>query len=1061
MIHRLSHTAYSASRHWSAWLLLYLTLALAAQALVNPQHGFYLLLPQGGILLAALLVMPSHRAQRLGFLTAAGLIDFGIHTVLADAPPLAAAWISISLLLQACLGAYLLQLQPPWARHPNTQRGILLFLLWGCLVPVTFSSLIAALAHVGAHNSLLAEWLWWFMQRLSALLLLAPLLVLLFHRLPDAERLPPTRPPAWEFVALWILTCGAAAVAFSISNPAGRALATYSFLLTPLLVIVAIRLPLTASLFVVLSATIVAGAADALGAGDTQDSAQRSLIALFAFQLINLVIVWLLGTLIDERRRALWRAQKMRDMYEMLSNANQALINLKLTPAQHYERMCKIITSESDFSKACITTLRTDPIDTTAVPSPPSNICVHKDKERQLADPCEPVCPVVQQVLDSNDSSVTQHAQGSVAAFPIRPDGKTIHAVLTVFSGQSQAFDADMVRLFDELAGDIAFALNMMADRHRLKLTSEVFEHSHESIIIADAEGRILDVNPSFTRITGHTREEAIGRNPRMLQSGRQDKAFYQALWHSLLTEGNWTGEFWNARKNGEFYPQRGTITAVRDDQGNIEHFISVMEDVTAQVQAEERIMSLANFDALTGLPNRLLLESRFRQAPLRTREVEPELAVLFIDLDEFKHVNDALGHQQGDKLLRLVAERLQGELRDSDTLARFGGDEFVVLVVGKHQELDSLAKRLIRQIRQPYQLNNQSVHIGCSIGIALAPQDGSSLNELIQAADTAMYQAKSRGRGVFAFYSSEMQDQAQSHLRLRGELDKALQRNELRVHYQPKVHIAKGTLVGFEALVRWQHPERGLVTPGQFIPAAEMSGQITAIDRWMLGSVIDQLSRWRQAGYQEFPVAVNVSASLFSRTEFVDELAQWLKAGGVPARLLELEITEHVAMLDLDYTLSTLQALKRLGVTLTIDDFGTGYSGLAYLRDFPIDTVKIDMSFIKGVHQDRKNQGIVRAIIALASTMGLHTVAEGVETAEELAFLRQQACWGYQGYHFSPAREPAEIERRYLSVVRIDMEVYSRHQESRQHSASGKDQNGEGNESWLPEQDSNLRPSD
>ncbi len=1035
MIHRrLKHRFEVASQHELGWLTAFGVLTWATQSLVSPFHGFNLMLPQGGILLAALLMIPfKGEWQRLRFLALAGLLDATVRIGLIGTPPLASLWVIATLLGQARLGAWLLLHLAPQACRPDTQRGLLDFTLCAGLVPAALSSGLAALATYPAPGEYAAEWLWWFVQRLSALLLLAPLLLLSLRQSGEAHRPTPPRTPALEAVLLWLLCCGAAAAAFSISNPAGQALATYSFLLTPLLVIVAIRLPLVASLFVVLCTSLVAVLAEALSAGDTHDS----LTVLSLFMLINLMIVWLLGALIDERRRALSQAQKMRDMYEMLSHINQTLVNLKLTPAQLFERTCTTITQETAFSQACITA------DPAAEAWPqlagagllPGSVCVRKgngvlppNTDRKLAcqlerrvmregrhhiqDSCQ-ACPA----LAHCPLKAFAPGQGALAAFPIRAEGKATPAVLTIFNRQGRAFDADMVRLFNEMAGNIAFAMSMLEDRQRLKLTSEVFEHSHESIIIADAGGHILDVNPSFTRITGHSRDAVIGQNPRVLQSGRQDKAFYQQLWQSLLDEGYWAGEFWNRRRNGELYPQRGTITAVRGENAAIEHFIAVMEDVSERVQAEEQLHHLANYDTLTGLPNRLLLESRFRQV-IDTRSAPvPTLAVLFIDLDEFKHVNDAMGHPQGDRLLRQVADRLRSELRDGDTLARFGGDEFVVLMEGDREEARALAKRLIRGVRRPYQLGEQQVHIGCSIGVAQAPGDGTQLDELIQAADTAMYQAKARGRGAYVFYAASMQHLAQTRLTLRGELNDALRGNELHAWFQPKVCIADGRVVGFEALVRWQHPQRGMVSPGEFIPLAESSGQIVAIDRWMLRTVIAQLARWQQQGRPPLPVAVNVSASLFSRANFVAELAQWLENSTVPPQLLELEVTEHVAMLDLAHTLSTLRELKQLGVTLSIDDFGTGYSGLSYLRDFPIDTVKIDMSFVQGVQHDRKKQAIVRAIIALASTLELRTVAEGVETEEELTFLAEQGCWGYQGYLCSPAVAAESIEQRYLTA--------------------------------------------
>jgi len=413
-----------------------------------------------------------------------------------------------------------------------------------------------------------------------------------------------------------------------------------------------------------------------------------------------------------------------------------------------------------------------------------------------------------------------------------------------------------------------------------------------------------------------------------------------------------------------------------------------------------------------------VLLEERFAEAFAHARQTRSVWSLLFIDLDDFKQVNDALGHHYGDELLKAVCDRLVSHVSDKDTLCRFGGDEFILLTPRESKEAGRLAQQLIEDVSRVFDIEGEQLHIGASIGVAVLFWDGNSLGELIQAADTALYHAKSGGRGRVSFFAKSMQDQAQFRLALKPALQKAIAEDELFLLFQPKVErCADGQFrtMGYEALVRWNNPDTGMASPGEFIPAAEDSGQIVEVDRWVIKTAVGQLAQWLKEERQPvLPVAINVSAALFSRPGFVDDLQAIVERSGVPPRLVELEITEHAATVDMNNTLKTLRALRLKGFRLAIDDFGTGYSSLSYLREFPINHLKIDLSFVRDVHLDLKKQGLVKAIIAMAHSLDLSTIAEGVEVKEELQFLVENGCDVFQGYYFSrpiPAAECGNVD--------------------------------------------------
>ncbi len=558
-------------------------------------------------------------------------------------------------------------------------------------------------------------------------------------------------------------------------------------------------------------------------------------------------------------------------------------------------------------------------------------------------------------------------------------------------------FERDGRRLRLVLAKDVS-------DRHRadehLRLIGQVFQLSHEGIFITDARGRFIAVNQSFAEITGYGPDEVRGRTPAILKSGRQDQAFYQAMWERLLREGRWEGEIWNRRKSGETFPEWLSISAIRDAGGRIERYLGIFTDTTARKAADARIAHLQSHDALTGLPNAVLLADRAQVAFASAMRNRSAVAVLHVNIDHFGAINESYGHEVGDQLLKTLAARLVGAVAPDDTVSRRGADNFIVLLAGSHtQELSQRALRLKDVLAEEVALGDQTFHIVASIGIAEYPTDGAELAPLLQAAESAVQQAKREGGDRLGFYSRASHEQVRETLALERALRQALGRDELRLHYQGQFDAVSGALVGAEALLRWQHPQLGLVSPARFIPIAESSGLIRPIGLWVMNEALRQVAAWRDAGLPVVPVAVNLSLAQFRDPALRDHVIAALRASTLPASMLELELTESIAMENSEHTIATVDSLKRLGVQLAIDDFGTGYSSLSYLKRLSVDRLKIDQSFVRGLRYDPDDEAIVRSVISLARSLGLHTLAEGVETEEQLAFLRDEGCQQIQGY--------------------------------------------------------------
>jgi len=581
---------------------------------------------------------------------------------------------------------------------------------------------------------------------------------------------------------------------------------------------------------------------------------------------------------------------------------------------------------------------------------------------------------------------------------------------------------AAMLRL-SRTSGALQRANTSLKDRIRteaqtaaeLRLYASVFTNASEGMIITDSESRIAAINPAFTAITGYALGEVIGHTPTILASGVHDRSFYTRMWEQLSTTGQWAGEIWNRRKDESVYPEWLSITAVGDDPSGPEHYIGIFSDVTDRKEAEARIQHLAHHDALTGLPNRLLMNDRINQAIHRAKRHGEKFALLFIDLDRFKLINDTLGHEVGDALLVQVAERCHQVVRESDTVSRQGGDEFVVLLagLGAAQDARHIAQKLIKALSRPYLLDNHELAVTASIGIAMFPGDGESASELMRNADAAMYRAKSEGRNRFEFYSSELETASLGMLLMENQLRGALARHELQLFYQPKMDAQSGRCAGLEALLRWQHPELGLVLPNRFIATAEETGLIAPIGAWVIDEACRQLREWIDIGIEPPRIAVNLSAHQFASQDVEGVVSAALNAHGIPPGLLELELTETMLMRNPKRTAELLRRLRSIGLTLSIDDFGTGYSSLGYLHMFPVQELKIDASFVHDIQPMGGRGKIAKAIIALAHELGLQVVAEGVETPYQREFLSTHGCDHLQGYLFSrpvPAGDVVEF---------------------------------------------------
>jgi diguanylate cyclase (GGDEF)-like protein/PAS domain S-box-containing protein len=578
-----------------------------------------------------------------------------------------------------------------------------------------------------------------------------------------------------------------------------------------------------------------------------------------------------------------------------------------------------------------------------------------------------------------------------------------------------QQGDGEVAHLSAAIHGMVASLMGEIAERRKaeqgLRLSAKVFENNSEAIMVTDALHNIVMINRAFTDITGYTQDEVLGKNPRILSSGKQRKEFYQDFYSALQTNDQWRGEIWNKRKNGDIFPEWVTVSVLRDEHGEITHCVAVFLDISERKKEEERIQYLANYDVLTGLPNRYLLGDRLEQGLSRSQRHKTKLAVIFIDLDHFKNINDSLGHDVGDALLKMVADRLKLCLRRSDTIARQGGDEFVAILgdLNSEDEATFIAEKMIEALSSQFIVGEYQLSVTPSIGLSIYPDDGETTMQLLRNADLAMYRAKDAGRNRLEYYKPEMNSKAILRLNLENDLRTAISKQQLMLYYQPKVSVAGNKVVGMEALLRWQHPEMGFVSPAQFIPVAEESGLINEIGDWVLRQAALQQRIWQSQGYQIVPIAVNLSARQFGQKDLLHKIQTIVRDAGIPAHFIELELTESMLMEIGADNLSVMDKLSEAGFDLSLDDFGTGYSSLSRLKLLPVKTLKVDQSFVRDIDSDENDEAIVNATVVLAHAMEMKVVAEGVETQSQLDFIRDLQCEEYQGYLFSrpvPAHE-------------------------------------------------------
>ncbi|MCW8983160.1 MAG: EAL domain-containing protein [Gammaproteobacteria bacterium] len=570
----------------------------------------------------------------------------------------------------------------------------------------------------------------------------------------------------------------------------------------------------------------------------------------------------------------------------------------------------------------------------------------------------------------------------------------------------------------DEVGTFIGYVLDITERKEaeeQLSLAATAMESS-VAISITAPNGNILRVNEAFSEITGYAPEEIIGKNHNVLSSGKHEKDFFKSFWQALTGEGYWEGEIWNKKKSGELFPEWISVAAVKDSTGVITHYVATFQDISERKLAEKRIEQLAYFDPLTNLPNRRLYFDRLSQELVHARRLNNFGAVMFVDLDRFKQINDSQGHAVGDSILMETARRLTRVLREGDTASRLGGDEFVALIPNLGNELETafqnagrVADKLFYELTKPYELPNRELIVTASIGIILFPDEQLTAEDVMKQADMAMYQAKESGRNSYHFYRPSMQQEIEDRYELEQQLNRAVKERQFVLYYQPKVDRG-GSIVGAEALLRWNHPERGLVFPNDFVPVAENSRLIIPMSEQIIQIAADDIVQWQEQNLidERFVLSINISAIHFSQDDFEESVVGNLLLKGADLTRIELELTEGVVIKDYDKTIEKMSALSELGIRFSIDDFGTGYSSLQYLHRLPINTLKIDRAFVKDVVEDSGSQVITKTIISMGRNLGLELIAEGVEESAQRQFLETHGCYQYQGYLFSrPLSEP------------------------------------------------------
>ncbi len=641
---------------------------------------------------------------------------------------------------------------------------------------------------------------------------------------------------------------------------------------------------------------------------------------------------------------------------------------------------------------------------------------------RVAGSPCEDVLKGTTSYVSTNviqkypeDDFLREYELDSYFGAPLISPLKKPLGIVVLMDNKAMSLPYWAKPILGIMANRLALELERQSTEKALKLAESVFNESTEAIVVTNPKGRILRVNPAFTEMTGYSAAEAIHETPVLISPKHHDQTFFHRFREVLLNKGAWQGEVRGLRKNGETFPVWQSVSAVYDKSGDVIQFIHIMSDITDKKLSEEQIHYLAHFDELTGLPNRAYFKEQFKSTVTRARREKKPLALFYLDIDRFKLINDAYGHPTGDEVLKHVARCLKALVRENDLVARLGGDEFTILLSGlkNSQDVVGVAKKILEGLATPFLSSNKEIVSSSSIGISLFPENGSDVSALLKNADTAMNQAKESGRNKFQFFTAEMNHRVQKRMRMEAELRKGIERGELTLHYQPQLDILSGKIVACEALVRWNHPEMGVMLPDLFIPLAEESGLIEALGEWVLKAACKQWVRWQKEGLPALTMAVNFSGKQFTGGLMIPMIDKIVSSTGIDPKFLELELTESVLMENVEESIKNVDELRKRGILLSIDDFGTGYSSMAYLKLFPIHKLKIDQSFVRDLASDANDAAIVSATIALAHGLDLTVLAEGVETVRQLDFLKENGCDQFQGNYFSTPLSPDEMARR------------------------------------------------
>lgn len=741
------------------------------------------------------------------------------------------------------------------------------------------------------------------------------------------------------------------------------------------------------------------------------------------FDIDGSIFIHGIGRDITERRAAERQLMKLKDAYAALSQTNQC-INKCCNRDELFQQTCEIAIQYTHLKLAWIGMIEPSHQNVVLVAKAGDAIAYAEDLQVSTNPASDwsrgPAgrailtgAPAITNDLWKSEgfqpwtSRLLTYGLTSWAAFPLFCDGQ-VAGVLTLYSDDPQFFTTEVTGLLKEMSDDLSLALERLASKAKqaaleaeLKKLRMAVEQSPVTVMISDTSGSIQYVNPAFTETSGYSAGEALGKNPRILRSGETLPEEYALMWQRLIRGEAWTGLFHNKRKDGSLYWEEAVISPVKDSRGAITHYIAVKQDVTARKEAEAKAHFLAFHDPLTELPNRIVAKSEMAEAMLLADRTGGQAALLFIDVDNFKRVNDSLGHAVGDRLLKAVVDRLTSGMRAGDALSRISGDEFLIVARGIHsvEAIAGVAERIRKSLSSPLVVDGMEIVTTVSIGAAVYPDDGLSFEELHRRADLAMYSAKREGRDAFRIYTKSMETDAHEYVLTVNGLRKALEHGEFVLHYQPQVHLKTGNVEAVEALIRWNHPELGLVPPGKFIPIAEDSRLIIEIGKWVIKEACRQAASWRESGLADLRVAINISALQLRRGDFEHVISAAMRESTIGPGLLEIELTESALIHDKTNAAILLKILKGLGVHVALDDFGTGYSNFIYLRHFNLDRLKIDQSFIRNVTSSKGDVAIVRSIVQVARNFGLETVAEGVETEECLKVVRRAGCDLAQGF--------------------------------------------------------------